>query len=58
MDKNAKAPEFAELKRRLGWEFNGMRLHEYHFENLGGKGPLKKSPLPEAMEKEFGSLSA
>ena len=19
--------EFAELKRRLGWEFNGMRLH-------------------------------
>jgi Fe-Mn family superoxide dismutase len=22
-------PEFAELKRRLGWEFNGMRLHEY-----------------------------
>ena len=29
-------PEFAELKRRLGWEFNGMRLHEYYFENLGG----------------------
>ena len=26
--------EFAELKRRLGWEFNGMRLHEYYFENL------------------------
>ncbi len=21
-------PEYAELKRRLGWEFNGMRLHE------------------------------
>lgn len=31
-------PEFAEVKRRLGWEFNGMRLHEYYFENLGGKG--------------------
>jgi Fe-Mn family superoxide dismutase len=30
-------PEFAELKRRFGWEFNGMRLHEYYFENLGGK---------------------
>ena len=28
-------PEFAELKRRFGWEFNGMRLHEYYFENLG-----------------------
>ena len=28
-------PEFAELKRRLGWEFNGMRLHVYS-ENLTG----------------------
>jgi superoxide dismutase, Fe-Mn family len=33
-------PEYAELKRRLGWEFNGMRLHELYFENLGGKAPL------------------
>jgi Fe-Mn family superoxide dismutase len=29
----ASTPEWAELKRRLGWEFNGMRLHEYYFEN-------------------------
>ncbi|MBI4709816.1 MAG: superoxide dismutase, partial [Nitrospirae bacterium] len=36
-------PEFAELKRRLGWEFNGMRLHEYYFENLGGKGGINKN---------------
>ena len=37
MSKDGKtaSPEFAELKRRLGWEFNGMRLHEYYFENLG-----------------------
>jgi Fe-Mn family superoxide dismutase len=35
-------PEYAELKRRFGWEFNGMRLHEYYFENLGGKTPLAK----------------
>ena len=34
------APEYAELKRRLGWEFDGMRLHEYYFGNLGGKGGL------------------
>lgn len=27
-------PEYAELKRRFGWEFNGMRLHEYYFGNL------------------------
>jgi Fe-Mn family superoxide dismutase len=36
-------PEYAELKRRAGWEFNGMRLHEYYFENLGGKEALDKS---------------
>ncbi len=35
--------QYAELKRRLGWEFNGMRLHELYFENLGGKKPLNKS---------------
>lgn len=27
-------PEYAELKRRFGWEFNGMRLHELYFSNL------------------------
>lgn len=27
-------PEYAELNRRLGWEFNGMRLHELYFENI------------------------
>ena len=36
-------PEYSELKRRMGFEFNGMRLHEYYFENLGGKTPLDKS---------------
>ena len=35
-------PEYSELKRRMGFEFNGMRLHEYYFENLGGKGVLDK----------------
>ena len=49
-------PEYAELKRRLGWEFNGMRLHEYYFENLGGKAPLdKNSPLGKQMQRDFGS---
>jgi superoxide dismutase, Fe-Mn family len=27
-------PKFAELVRRMGWEFNGMRLHEYYFDNM------------------------
>lgn len=52
-------PEFAELKRRLGWEFNGMRLHEYYFENLGGKGSLnKEGKLARNMARDFGSYEA
>ena len=52
-------PEFAELKRRLGWEFNGMRLHEYYFENLGGKGGLDKNGmLAKKMTESFGSAEA
>jgi len=49
-------PEYAELKRRLGWEFNGMRLHELYFENLGGKAPLNRSgKLGKKLAEEFGS---
>jgi Fe-Mn family superoxide dismutase len=50
-------PEFGELKRRLGWEFNGMRLHELYFMNLGGDGDLSKAPNREKKKKEqFGSV--
>ncbi len=52
-------PEFAEMKRRLGWEFNGMRLHEYYFENLGGKGAIQKdSKLAAKFSEDFGSYEA
>lgn len=48
-------PEYAELKRRVGFEFNGMRLHEYYFENLGGKGALDKSgKLAKKLAEDFG----
>jgi Fe-Mn family superoxide dismutase len=53
------SPEFAELKRRFGWEFNGMRLHEYYFENLGGKGDLEKEgKLFKKISEDFGSYEA
>jgi len=61
MNKDGKTamPEFAELKRRLGWEFNGMRLHEYYFENLGGKGGINKdSKAAKAIAASFGSIEA
>ncbi|MCX7943873.1 MAG: superoxide dismutase [Deltaproteobacteria bacterium] len=55
-DNQFSTPEFAELKRRLGWEFNGMRLHEYYFENLGGDGILKQdSKLYKKITEDFGS---
>lgn len=52
-------PEYAELRRRWGWEWNGMRLHELYFENLGGKGTLDPAgKLGKAIAKEFGSADA
>jgi len=32
--------DLAEVRRRFGWEFNGMRLHEYYF------GGMSKEPSP------------
>ncbi len=56
-DGKSTAYEFAELKRRLGWEFNGMRLHEYYFENLGGRGGIDKNgKLAKKMVDAFGSV--
>jgi len=52
-------PEYAELKRRMGFEWDGMRLHEYYFENLGGKGDLGHSTrLRDRVAQEFGSYEA
>jgi len=49
-------PEYAELKRRMGFEFNGMRLHEYYFDNLGGKKTLDRSgKLGKKLAEDFGS---
>jgi Fe-Mn family superoxide dismutase len=52
-------PEYSELKRRFGFEFNGMRLHEYYFGNLGGKAPLDKSgSLAKKLADAYGSYDA
>ena len=55
-----RSPEYAELKRRFGWEFDGMRLHELYFENLGGKGGAlnAKTDLYRQIEDDFGSFEA
>jgi len=51
--------EFAEVKRHLGWEFDGMRLHELYFRNLGGDGDSNSAPdLKRILEAQFGSYDA
>jgi len=53
------AAEFAELRRRLGWEFDGMRLHELYFENLGGKGGMDAGgKLAKKIREDFGGVEA
>lgn len=55
----AKSPEFAGLKHMLGWEFDGMLLHELYFENLGGTQPLdENSALSAKIKEDFGSYDA
>lgn len=49
--------EYGALKRRLGWEFSGMRLHEYYFGNLGGDYDRPpKSNFTDWLEHCFGSV--
>ena len=52
------SPEFAELKRRFGWEFNGMRLHELYFENMikEGKALNTSSTFAKKLIEQFQSL--
>ena len=51
-------PEYAELKRRYGWEWNGMRLHELYFDNLSKEFHELKdaSPLKQQIAKDFGGF--
>jgi len=50
-------PEHAELRRRFGWEFNGMRLHEYYFGNMtkGGRELDRDSKFYKKVTEDFGS---
>jgi Fe-Mn family superoxide dismutase len=53
-------PAYSELTRRLGFEYNGMVLHEYYFENLernAGPDPDKGSSFRKACELGYGSFA-
>jgi Fe-Mn family superoxide dismutase len=51
-------PAYAEMTRRMGFEYNGMVLHEYYFQNLksgaGDAGPSGK--LKAVLEASFTSF--
>jgi len=50
-------PAYSELTRRLGFEYNGMVLHEYYFGNLAQNGdgnPEQGSDFRRAAEASFG----
>lgn len=52
-------PEYSEIKRRYGFEFNGMRLHEYYFGNMksGGSEQLKESgKLGQLISHVYGDI--
>ena len=53
-------PEFNELKRRFGWEFNGMRLHEYFFGGMKKDTSAlnKNSALGKKLIVDFGSYES
>ena len=53
-----KMPLYSELKRRFGFEYNGMVLHEYYFENMqkdGSGDPDSNSAFDKAAVASFGS---
>ncbi len=57
-DPEKNAYVIGELHRRIGFEFNGMRNHEYYFKSLeGGAHPLPAdSQFKKAVEKVAGSV--
>src|SRR5687768_7026857 len=51
---------YSELTRRLGFEYNGMVLHEYYFGNMkrdGSGDPEKSSGFFRAAEASFSSYN-
>ena len=51
-------PAYSELTRRLGFEYNGMVLHEYYFGNMkqhGSGDPERSTAFHKAAEASFGS---
>lgn len=47
------SPEYNELKRRFGWEWDGMRMHELYFGNMTKDAAKKTTTKDSAFEIAF-----
>ncbi len=60
VSKSEYGPEYAEMKRRLGFEYDGMILHEHYFSALkpGQPALTDSSELVKQMKRYFGGFEA
>jgi Fe-Mn family superoxide dismutase len=56
VEKNAYA--LGEVTRRIGFEFNGMRMHEYYFSQWEGAPSPIGGALADALSTQYGSYDA
>lgn len=57
-DTEANVYALGEIQRRFGFEFDGMKNHEYYFEQFEGGANQNISSLKTAIEEEWGSFDA
>ena len=55
-EKNAYA--LGEVTRRIGFEWNGMRMHEYYFSQWEGSPAPIGGKLADALVKQYGTMDA
>jgi len=59
LDSENNAYAIAEVQRRLGFEFGGMRNHEYYFSQFeGGAKEIPDGAFKEMIEAQWGSVDA
>jgi Fe-Mn family superoxide dismutase len=54
-DLDATYSPFGELKRQETFALNGVVLHEWYFQNLGGKGTKPGPRMMDLIQKQFGT---
>ena len=48
--------EYSELKRRLGWEIDGVKLHELYFENMSKEKTEMSENIKNTLIESYGSI--